>query len=190
MSFLINPFAFAVAGGDFESIATVTVGSGGASEVVFDNIPQTYAAIQIRYICRSSYDPAGSLPAIQIEMKANAETGNAYSFHELRGDGSSASAAGYASQGFIYPGYHASADSSSNIYGAGIIDVIDYSSTSKTTTFRAFSGADNNGSGRVALYSSVWTSTAALTKLTIAATFSSGTISQHSQFALFGVKAP
>jgi hypothetical protein len=33
MSFLINPFAFLAAGGDFESIATVTVGSGGAASL-------------------------------------------------------------------------------------------------------------------------------------------------------------
>jgi hypothetical protein len=36
--------------GDFESIATVSVGSGGAADVEFTSIPATYTHLQIRGI--------------------------------------------------------------------------------------------------------------------------------------------
>ncbi len=45
--FFINPFIYA-GGGDFESIATVTVGSGGAASIEFASIPSTST-------CYSSY---------------------------------------------------------------------------------------------------------------------------------------
>jgi hypothetical protein len=36
--------------GDFESIATVTVGGGGAANVEFTSIPATYTHLQLRII--------------------------------------------------------------------------------------------------------------------------------------------
>jgi hypothetical protein len=38
----------------YESIATVTVGSGGASEVEFTSIPSTYTHLQIRALARNT----------------------------------------------------------------------------------------------------------------------------------------
>ena len=53
--FFINPFIFA-AGGDFESIATVTVGGGGAASIEFTSIPGTYQHLQIRGIIGNGGD--------------------------------------------------------------------------------------------------------------------------------------
>jgi len=39
--------------GDFESIATVSVGSGGAADVTFSSIPATFTHLQIRYIVKN-----------------------------------------------------------------------------------------------------------------------------------------
>ena len=39
---------------DYESIATVSVGSGGAADVEFTSIPGTYTHLQIRWIARSA----------------------------------------------------------------------------------------------------------------------------------------
>ena len=41
--------------GSYESIATVTVGSGGAASVEFTSIPSTYTHLQIRAIVRTNY---------------------------------------------------------------------------------------------------------------------------------------
>jgi hypothetical protein len=40
--------------GDFESIATVTVGGGGAATVEFTSIPATYTHLQLRYIAQKT----------------------------------------------------------------------------------------------------------------------------------------
>ena len=50
----------------YESIQTITVGSGGASTIVFSSIPSTYAHLQIRALnittatTRSSFPPTKS----------------------------------------------------------------------------------------------------------------------------------
>jgi len=40
--------------GDFESIATVTVGAGGTSTITFRSIPATYQHLQLRWIARTN----------------------------------------------------------------------------------------------------------------------------------------
>jgi hypothetical protein len=40
--------------GDYESIATVTVGSGGAANVEFTSIPATYTHLQLRLLASRS----------------------------------------------------------------------------------------------------------------------------------------
>ena len=40
--------------GDYESIATVTVGAGGSSSVTFSSIPSTYTHLQIRFTAQCS----------------------------------------------------------------------------------------------------------------------------------------
>jgi hypothetical protein len=70
--------------------------------------------------------------------------------------------------------------------GAFIIDIQDYSSTSKNKTVRTFSGVDFNGSGSVNLYSSLWMSTSAISSLTL--TSNTGEFSTNTTFALYGIK--
>jgi hypothetical protein len=187
MSFLINPFAFAVAGGDFESIATVTVGSGGATSALFDNIPSTYQHLQIRAIGKRS-DNANST---YLAVRLNGDTGSNYSTHQLAGTGSAAVARGYASTTqAIGTGTEVvlAGNGTANVFGAQIVDILDYSSTTKNKTVRAFGGWDNNGSGHVLLISGGWFSTSAVTSVTL---FSGGdTWAQHTTLALYGVKAP
>jgi hypothetical protein len=187
MSFLINPFAFAVAGGDFESIATVTVGSGGATSALFDNIPSTYQHLQIRAIAKRSDNANGTYLGVRL----NGDTGANYARHQLAGTGSAATAraatgstvAIATATEVVLPG-----NGTANLFGAQIVDILDYADTSKNTTLRAFGGFDANGSGNVLLMSSLWIDTSAVTSVTL---MSGGdTWAQHSTFALFGVKAP
>ena len=42
----------------YESIATVSVGSGGQSSIVFSSIPSTYKHLQLRAIARTDYAAA------------------------------------------------------------------------------------------------------------------------------------
>ena len=178
--FFINPFIYA-GGGDFESIATVTVGSGGASSITFSDIPSGFQHLQIRMISRNS-----SANGTDIWMNLNSDTGSNYAWHQLYGPGSgSAGASGSASQTKMVLSQSAS---STSIFGAHVFDILDYGSTSKATTVRCLGGWDANGSGYILLRSGLWTSTNAVT--TIALTLAAGNFSQHTTAALYGVKAP
>jgi hypothetical protein len=81
------------------------------------------------------------------------------------------------------------ASATSSIFGAAVIDILDYASTSKATTVRTFGGDDRNGAGIVALASGLWTSTSAVNRVTLAPVAGTNFV-QYSTVALYGVKAP
>jgi hypothetical protein len=170
MSFLINPFAFAVAGGDYEAISSVTVGSGGAASMSFTSIPSTYQHLQLRLF----YKNTGS-----VFMTLN--TTNALKGHYLYGDGGVV-AAGVSATNFI-------ANASASQWGGAVVDILDYTSTSKLFTVRAFAGYDNNGSGELSINSELYDlSSTAVNAMALTPT--SGNFAQYTTAALFGVKAP
>ena len=167
--------------GDFESIATQTVGSGGAASVTFSSIPATYTHLQIRVINKQ----ASATSIAGLSMWFNNDTARNYSRHELVGNGSSASSTGLlaANNGeelLFYAG-------SGSQFGPAVVDILDYTNTNKNKASRSICGTDNNGSGFAILTSGVWLNTAAITTITIASNGS--TISEYSSFALYGVKA-
>jgi len=66
--------------GDYESIQTVTVGSGGAADIEFTSIPATYKHLQIRVLCRGTEASENK----NITFRFNSYTGTNYTFHNLQ----------------------------------------------------------------------------------------------------------
>jgi hypothetical protein len=164
--------------GEFDSIATVTVGVGGASFVEFTSISQTYTHLQIR--CFMQLATPGIL-GTQVG-NGSIDTGANYSSHVLDGNGSTVSAGGGASEtrmGFLYPVQAA--------FAGAIIDLLDYTNANKFKTFRSILGQDTNSAGFIRFASGNWRSTSAIN--TIRFTPASGNINQYSSFALYGIKA-
>lgn len=184
MSFLINPYAF-LAGADFESIATVTVGSGGAADVEFTSISSTYQHLQLRLVARSDAAATGNTGLV---LRFNADTGSNYATHLLYGDGSSALASASSSSSSIVAGNIIRDNETASIFSGIVIDVLDYASSTKATTVRCVGAYDANGSGLATLRSGLWTSTNAVTSLKL--TLGGGNFKQHSTAALYGIKAP
>ena len=182
MSFLLNPFAFAGAAGDFESIATVTVGSGGATSIEFTSIPGTYQHLQVRGLVRNT---GTSQRAVSVQF--NSDTGSNYAFHRLRGTGSAVFAENSVSQTGADAISQVYSSASSSIFSAFVMDILDYSSTSKNTTLRTFGSRDENGAGLVSLYSGLWDSTSAVTSIKLYPL--ADNLAQHSTAALYGIKA-
>ena len=186
MSFLINPFAFAVAGGDFESIATVTVGSGGASSIQFTSIPSTFAHLQIRIVSRDTRATTYN----NVQLQLNSDTGSNYAAHALYGDGSSAQVQALTGQTSASGGgASASNNATANIFGAGVVDILDYASSTKNTVVRSLVGVDLNGNGAAVIRSALWLSTSTVSSVTLFPQ-TSGAFAQHSTAALYGVNAP
>ena len=177
--------------GDFESIATVTVGSGGASQIEFTSIPATYKHLQIRSIARADRAIYG---ADTMRLTVNADTGANYEFHNIRGDGSAGGVGADVNQTYIR---FLDSVGTNNGPGAGnvgisICDVLDYANTNKYTTFRVLCGVDPNGTvagfnGVVGMTSGLWRNTSAITSIKLVVETGINFL-QHSHFALYGIK--
>lgn len=179
--------SFLLPGGAFESIATVTVGSGGASSIEFTSIGSGWQHLQIRMILR--FASAGAYQNGMLQF--NGDTTTAYTLHAINGNGSAASADGYGTGTFngAYMAHFASGGSSANIFGAAIVDILDYADTSKRRVVRTLGGYDSNGAGWLMMRSSMWNSTAALTSIKILDP-TLNNLAQYSTAALYGIKAP
>lgn len=161
----------------FDSIATVTA-AGGETSLNFTSIPSTYKSLQIRGWYKSSGGGGGS-------MRFNSDTGSNYARHYLGGNGSSVFAGSGATQTLMF-----TADQSGTTYNSPIlIEIIDYASTSKNKTMRAWNGYDINAvGGSTYLYSGLWLSTSAINSIQLGAGNFGGTFAAGSTFALYGVK--
>lgn len=169
----------APAGGDYESIQTVTVGSGGTATITFSSIPSTYSHLQLRGLLQGA---TGGTKYIKGTF--NSDTGTNYSWHELGGSGSSMLTGAGATQAFMVVGDGFT--NTNSAFGAVVADILDYSNTNKYKTLRGLGGCDNNGSGILYLTSSSWRSTSAVNSLSL--TLDSGNFAQYSSFALYGIK--
>jgi len=172
---------------NFFKIATVTA-AGGETSLSFTSIPSTYKSLQVRGIARCSN--ASSIPR-PVTIQFNADTGSNYVGHGLQGQSSAVNANGFVNLTAIgnnATNFWAIGNSAtSGIFGAGIVDIIDYASTSKYKTLRSISGVDNNGTTNpgISLQSGLWQSTAAINEIDIGVggyTFIAG-----STFTLYGV---
>ena len=197
MSPILGIYASQISGhlvtNNYSSIQTVTVGSGGVSTVTFSSIPQTYTHLQIRAITRSTSSVGGSGVSYGGSgfMTFNGDSGSNYNEHYLYGDGSSAGSGAIGTLSYMlisdlggpYSGQTA------NTYSGSIIDILDYTSTTKNKTIRVLNGQDRNGAGRALFQSGVWFNSTiqAITSISIVES-DSANFAQYSQFALYGIK--
>ena len=169
----------------YESIATSTVGSGGAASVTFSSIPATYTHLQIRGIMKQA---ATSVDIEYLLANFNSDTGANYTYHNIRSTGAavtvgSGTALTTMAISVASPSSHSSY---LNMFGAVVIDILDYANTNKYKTVRTLGGMDGNGSGNINFNSDLWRSTAAINSITLNS--QSFNLSQYSSFALYGIK--
>jgi len=168
----------------YESIATVNVGSGGTSSISFTSIPSTYKHLQIRLIARTNRnDQNGDF----FQTTFNGDTAANYSWHFLQGNGSSVGAVGNGSQSMMETNRIPTALIGANVFGAIVIDILDYADTNKYKTIRSLGGYDGNGTGEIYFNSGSWRSTSAVNSITLNNS-GSRTIQQYSHAALYGIK--
>jgi len=171
----------------YESIATVTVGGGGASDVTFTSIPSTFKHLQIRYLCQTNRS-GSAIDSVLYQF--NGDTASNYWWHNLYSPGGTivaGDAGGAATR--IIPVVNATATTTAgaNVFGVGVIDILDYTN-SKYKTLRGLAGSNSNTpSGNIGFGSGLWSNTSAITSIRIAMV--QGTLfSQYSSFALYGIK--
>ena len=167
--------------GDYESIYSTTVGSGGSPSVLFNSIPSTFKHLQLRLSTTTA--ASGKV----IVLRLNTDSGSNYTWHYLNGMGSNPATAGSAIGNSYARIFGQNIGTNTTNPSVSVVDVLDYTSTNKYKTIRALSGSDNNGSGEVSLESSLWLNTAAINSIEVRLTDGSN-MSQNSKFALYGIK--
>jgi hypothetical protein len=166
--------------GAYDSIATTTVGAGGASSITFSSIPQTYTHLQLR--CS-----VGLNAVADYVMRFNNDSAGNYRQHNLYGDGSAASTYNYGNgETFISFAFPFQGLNSLTSFAGNVTDILDYTNTNKNKVSRSLLGTDRNGSGQVALESGLWINTSAVNRIDILP--GSSSFLQYSQFALYGIK--
>ena len=174
----------------YESIQTVSVGSGGTSTISFTSIPSTYKHLQIRAFVQETRATYG---ISEFNMQFNGDTTASYSYHYLWGDGGSASAGAGSSAAAIIVGNGTWGSDTGGTFGAGILDILDYADTNKYKTTRVLCGVDLNGTvggagGRVGLFSGSWQKTTAISSIVLTPQSPATNFRQYSSFALYGIK--
>jgi hypothetical protein len=191
MSPILGIMASAISGNltpttGFVSIATTTLSSTQAT-IDFTSIPSTYKHLQIRYIARNSAANTDGYQAIQFN--GDSTNGNYYFYHFLEGVGTGISAAAGGTNAGILAGRNSGASATSGVFGAGIIDILDYTNTNKNKVVRVLAGSDNNGSGNVLdLSSGFWLNTAAVTSIKLLAGLGGYSFVSGTTFALYGIQ--
>jgi len=175
--------AAAGAPGAFESIATLS-GTGSSGTISFSSIPSTYKHLQLRYNARCA---SGAITDHYIRL--NGDTGSNYARHwifALDSGGPYVSAASTTtppSMGYIQ-GYD------TNPTTAGIVDIIDYQSTSKNKTIRYITGGaeqQTSSQGALTIGSALWMNNVnAINQIEIV--LASSNWSTSSTFSLYGIK--
>jgi len=167
-SFLAGNLAYQIPG-DYESIATVTVGASPVASIQFTSIPATYKHLQLRWYAVGSLDQS-------IEINSALQPDKT---HRLNGDGATV-LSNTGNQ--IFLNYYTNLNATSP--SVGIIDFLDYTDTNKNRVLRHITAQDRNGAGgEVNLASHLFLTTTAISAIKIAAT-----INQYSSFALYGIK--
>ena len=172
--------------GQFYSIQTHIVGSGGASSITFSDIPSTYTHLQIRHIARNG-TPTGDAIAVLARFNDDSTYTNYFGRHLLYGDGTDAAAVAQNTSNWTgaYIG-GASQNVEANAHYVNVTDILDYKNSNKNKVVRTLGGGDFNGSGTVFLSSSLWLNTSAITKITLVPY--TNTFAQYSHFALYGIR--
>jgi len=167
----------------YESIATLS-GTGSSGVISFTSIPSTYKHLQLRYIARDTRSTSGGNT---IYLTVNGDSSTNYSTHDIEANGASVAAGAETSGTRVNYGVVTSANDGANMYGVGILDILDYQNVNKNKTFRWLSGFDTNGAGLLRFISGAWYNpSTAINRIDLNAT--SGNWTTASQFALYGIK--
>jgi hypothetical protein len=166
-----------------QAIYTQTVGAGGASFVMFNNIPQTYTDL---YIIGSTRDSSsGAVVALQYTIEFNADNSTSYNGVWLRNFNNSANTFNGTNQSAVTGGYSASNGMTANSFSASTVYIPQYSVHGVHKTVMVESAAESNtanyDSANYSL-SILYRSQAPITSIKL-----SGGFMQNSSFSLYGI---
>jgi hypothetical protein len=170
----------------FDLLETVVTAGTTTADITFSslNTYSDYKHLQIRYTVKFN---SGTTGTTAMNVQLNADTAANYSRHFLQGTGASVNSVGSANTSNIQLFDAATRPSETDNYGAGVIDILDFSSSNKNTTIRALHGALTPSESYIYLSSGVWRNTAAVTSIKLFSV-SGFNYSANCRFSLYGIK--
>lgn len=165
----------------FVAIATVTVGSGGAANIEFTSIPQTYNDLYI--VVSARCDRALYVDDYRILFNGSSTT---FWYRAATGDGSSVNTYGGTTNSNNI-GVTTASQATSNTFGNGRVYIANYTSLNEKA-FMSESVSENNAtSAQTWLNANYWQNTAPITSITLDQGDGSNWL-QYSTATLYGIK--
>jgi hypothetical protein len=171
----------------YTAIATVTVGSGGASSIDFNSIPGTYTDLLIKCSLRQSGYTGVTWD--WLKFRFNGSSATVYSSRDLEGAGTLGPATNtFTSQnGMVKLGLANSTTSSSNTFSSNDIYIPNYAGSYNKSAAGDGAHEDNTGAALCVMGAGLWSNTAAITSITLFPENGTAWV-QHSSATLYGIK--
>jgi hypothetical protein len=164
----------------FTKIATVTVGSGGASSIDFSSIPATYTDICLLLSLRSA---GTGTPYARMRFNSSSSS---YSNKRLNGNGSTASS-GSPTDAYIVLGVADTTSQTSSTFSNHYVYIPNYTSSNYKSVSSDNAQEDNSSTAYLYLMAGLWSNTAAITDISITEENASNW-GQYSTATLYGIK--
>jgi hypothetical protein len=166
----------------YNFIKSVTVTAANAADVVLSDIPQTYKHLVVRMICKVT---GSSRSTIYYQMNGN--TSSDYVYYQAYSVGGGLSASGAPGGPGTDTAYVPSALDPDS-FGAAIVLIPDYAG-STIKSIQTIAGMAVNGTNFTLLRGGAYYGTGSTSPITSIRFYpTSGLLSQHSTFALYGIK--
>lgn len=168
----------------YKAIATVTVGSGGASSIDFTSIPSTYTDLLIKL---SSRGTATGLTWQNIRLRFNADSGNNYSHRVLASLGGNP-ISGAETTNYLRYSYTDYGDATASTFSNNEYYIANYTSSNNKCIYYE-TVAENNSATvfALALTGGLWSNSSAITSIAITPD-AGGNWAQYSTATLYGIK--
>lgn len=165
------------AAGSYDLISTV-YGTGSSGTITLSSIPADYKHLQIR----GSFKNTST--ARDVLIRFNSDTSN-YAVHSLRSNGSTVTSGNQTSLTNIILDNGSSNSTTADATSAVIVDILDYTNTTKNKTVRSMHGQKDSNTW-IFLESGLWVNTAAVTSITLSA--AANNFSTLTRVSLYGIK--
>lgn len=171
----------------FTKIATVTVGSGGASSIDFSSIDSSYTDLCLKISTRVTL-PSGDVGAYnQLKVRFNADSGSNYLRLTLYGNGSG-TASETTTTTYGWTGWTSTNNNTASTFGSTEVYIPNYNSSNQKSTCVDAVSENNATSALASLNAMKWSGTSAINQITIYPDVSGSTIAQYSTATLYGIK--
>lgn len=164
----------------FNLIETNTVGSGGTASVTFSSIPTSYKDLVIKASLRATSSSGNS----NFFMYFNGTTGSSYAHRRIIGTASSVTTDTQTSQPWIeFASISPNATFTASTFASTEIWIPNFQGSGFKPVYAQHMG-QNNGTQHAYLVAGIFTSTSAITSITLDGTDS---FAQYSTFSLYGL---